>query len=402
MKKAVILGLGVSGKAAARLLSQCGYDLYGIDSKVTSIEEPVTVVSSAQGLNFDLAVVSPGIPPSDPDYRQLMNTGIELIGEAELGCRHLRSKAVAITGTNGKTTVTSLVAHVMRAMGRPAEAIGNIGLPICDFVLQADHHQKIALVELSSYQLETLETRAFSAGALLNITPDHLDRYPSFEAYASAKWHLEKCLKQNSPFYVDRETYDKWAPILGEVDAELFSGQNHLEKNFTAAEKLCSSLGIDGDDFYKHAATFKTLQHRIELVEIIDEVQWIDDSKGTNVDAVIQAVKIVPAPIVLIAGGVDKGSSYLPWIQGFNEKVHHICAIGEAASKIYNEINDTIPVTIYDTMEQAVAAAADYAIAGGAVLLSPGCSSFDMFRDYHHRGEMFKAFVREYKERCTR
>lgn len=398
MKRAVVLGMGVSGKAAAKLLLHLGYEVFGIDSRAVAVDG-ITMVKEAGDIvpHPVLAVMSPGVPPTNPDYQFLINMGIELIGEAELGCRHLRSKAVAITGTNGKTTVTALVTHVLNSLGIAAEAIGNFGLPICEFVMQPDHEKKIAIVELSSYQLETLTSKVFIAGALLNITPDHLDRYPSLEGYAQAKWNIERCLHPNAPLFIDEETYKTWAPVLGKLHATFFTGKNHLEKNFIAAELLCRSLGVKKEDFKRHAATFKHLPHRIELVETIDGVQWINDSKGTNIDAAIQAVKICSGPIVLIAGGVDKGSSYLPWVQGFEGKVIHICAIGQAASIIYRELHGILPVSIYNTMAAAVAGARELAIEGGTVLLSPGCSSFDMFRDYPHRGEVFKELVRELK-----
>jgi UDP-N-acetylmuramoylalanine--D-glutamate ligase len=433
-QKALILGLGASGKASARFLIEKGYEVIGVDSKEEVIKSDPDVQSlKAMGAVFvcdsepvdfsgiSFVVPSPGVPSSHPFFQEAIKRKIPVIGEAELAFQHMKQRAVAITGTNGKTTVTLLIEHILQSSGRKARALGNIGIPLTSYFLKPDP-EEIVVAELSSYQLETMQTPVFDAAVLLNITPDHLDRYPSMLDYAHAKARLQHCVKPGASFYV-------FSPILSEFsslfhtpyltfgtdqDSDLkLEGQEvrfheeieyllpigyrekgmHDRLNALAAWALCKELGVKADEFIQHLTTFKKPAHRIEFVRRINGVDYFDDSKGTNIDAVIQAVGTMKGPVILIAGGVDKGASYLPWKHCFSGKVKQIFAIGQAATKIQGELGLFFNVRIVDSLAKAVSEASALAATGDQVLLSPGCSSFDMFRDYAHRGNEFQKFV---------
>jgi UDP-N-acetylmuramoylalanine--D-glutamate ligase len=407
-KKALVVGWGVSGKSAAKFLLSLGYEVCGTDRKtprellldIPFFEEHA--IDSLKG--FDLLVLSPGIPLTHFLPMLAKKEGIEIIGEAELAFRHLRQIAVAITGTNGKTTVTSLVEHVLTSCGRKAKAVGNIGTALTEYALSA-HPEEIAVVELSSYQLETLESSPFVAAVILNITPDHLDRYSSLMEYAQAKVKIEQSIQPGGTLYVYEETAKEYGPLFtkpfesfsGDFKESSFSGHDLV--NVTAAWLLCSRLGITRLEFSQALQTFQKPSHRIEFVKEIAGVQYYDDSKGTNVDAVIKAVSSMKGSVVLIAGGVDKGSSYFPWKEAFQGKIKNLLVIGEAAKKIESELGSSFSVQVLDSLEDAVQRASQIAEPGDSVLLSPGCSSFDMFRDYVHRGQEFQRYVCSLEER---
>ncbi len=428
-EKALVIGLGVSGKSAARFLRHLGYDVYGFDSKDVEIEFlETTIFSQVEPLldvPFSLVVVSPGISVNHPLIRHFLHKNVEVIGEAELAFRHFRGKAVAITGTNGKTTVTLLIEHILKSSGKKARALGNVGTPLTQHLLDGDSAE-IVVAEVSSYQLETMKSKVFSAGVVLNITPDHLDRYESFYSYAEAKAKLQDCLIQGGDLYVFEKVIEEFPQLfstsfheIGMQDSSflqirglfIFKNGNflcslplayeelgdHDRLNALAALALCSHLGVSLEEFLVALESFEKPAHRIQFISKIHGVSYYDDSKGTNVDAVIQSVLSMRGPVVLIAGGVDKGSSYLPWKDVFKDKVKAMIVLGEAAKKIEGELSLFFNVTIVDSLEEAVKKARDLAQDGDSVLLSPGCSSFDMFRDYAHRGNEFQKFVREGK-----
>lgn len=437
-KKVLVVGLGLSGRAASRFLLKRGAIVWGVDCNVELLtkhqdvlelfEAGLLVLPDSEPLNihlFDLLVVSPGIPPTHPHYVSAQNAGIEIIGEVELACRFLNQPFLAVTGTNGKTTTTFLVAHVLNQCGKLARALGNIGIPLTSELdsTEGSLDEHILVVELSSFQLETLNKKVVDAGVILNITPDHLDRYPSMQAYAAAKLHLKDCLKPQGKLYLFEPTYHAYRDLLHNYKPytygyssscdfytdkkyvyhqkkveyllpEIYQGvESHDVENILAAYVLCNTMGVTPEQFLSALATFKKPSHRLEYVCSFKDVAYYDDSKGTNIDAVIRAVNSIKGDIILIAGGVDKGSSYTPWIQAFAGRVKCIFAIGQAALKIKNDLSHSLPVEERQTLEAAVRDATSIAKPGQVVLLSPGCSSFDMFRDYAHRGEEFKRIV---------
>jgi len=410
--KTLVIGLGKSGLAAYELLLREGDEVVGVDDNADLIKklalEGKRVELDPDLEQFDRLILSPGIPPTNRFYLQAQNLGKEIIGEAELALSRLHQPCAAITGTNGKTTVTLLCEHILKASGRKARAVGNVGTPLTSYLLEADR-QDIIVVELSSFQLETMKSRVFDAGIILNITPDHLDRYTSMEEYALAKCRLQELIKPEGNFWV-HETIQRDFKMLLKSNYQTFGLESMIEtilpnsyrdwgrherENVLAAWMICKTFGVDPVAFLAAVETFKKPAHRIEFVAQLNGVDYFDDSKGTNIDATIKAVEAMKGKIVLIAGGVDKGSSYEPWKKVFAGKVKTVLALGQAAAKIARDLEPEFKVEIVPTLQSAVQRARDKAEAGEIVLLSPGCSSYDMFRDYAHRGDEFKKFVLE-------
>ncbi len=433
-RKSLILGLGISGKAAARFLLRRGEEVWGFESnreviaqdqdllklgiKVVHEEDPLEITQ------FNQLILSPGFPPDHRLCLEARKEHIEIIGEVELACRHITQRMIGITGTNGKTTVTLLVAHALNNCGIPAKALGNVGVPLTDEVLRLNADD-VVVAELSSFQLETLSTKVLDCAVVLNITPDHLDRYKTMENYVKAKLSISHNLKKNAPLYlfeaipqefptlvrnIDFQSYGYQAQaplwtdlhylyasgdILCPLPKQLVDRRNHDLENFMAAYTLCSILGAPADQFLKAFATFKKPHHRIEFVRSVDNVDYYDDSKGTNIDAVIRAVQTLDGPIHLIAGGVDKGAPYTPWIEAFKGKVKNIYTIGQSAEVIEKQLSHSYYIKRCATLNEAVMEASKAAARGDKVLLSPGCSSFDMFKDYAHRGQEFQRLVNQ-------
>lgn len=425
MRCVLVLGLGLSGKAAAEFLLSQGECVIGVDDRASSSEnfsdliaKGMKLLSSYEEIDWSqvkMLVVSPGVSPAHPLYRIALESGVEVIGEAELAFRHLRQRMIAITGTNGKTTVTLLTEHILKSAGIQAKALGNVGNPLTLYLVNPEPNA-VLVVELSSYQLETMSTSVFDAAVVLNITPDHLDRYGSIQAYAQAKCHLQNLMKPGSEgaFFVSEQVRGAFGHLLRPGYAVYTSFRERIEtilpleyrglgeheiENAMAAWALCSPFGVTDEQFCQGIKTFRKPRHRIEFVADVDGVHFFDDSKGTNIDAVIHAVKAMKGPVILIAGGVDKGASYLPWKEAFADRVKRIIAIGEAAPKIYGELNPFFEMEIVDSLSTAVERSFCDAVKGDHILLSPGCSSFDMFRDYAHRGEEFQQKVLSIKER---
>lgn len=436
-KNILIIGMGKSGVSAAQFLLKKGCkNITGTDRNtqidlLPSIQalkqEGVTILHEAALKDispYDLVILSPGVPPNNEIYQKAQSAGIEIIGEIELACRFVSQKFIGITGTNGKTTVTLLTAHVLNQSGIPARALGNIGIPLTSELLQIGHDE-ILVVELSSFQLETLNQRVMDAAVILNITPDHLDRYTSMEEYAKAKCRIATCMKPGSSLLVEQKTVDAYGNLLTSFPIKTYGYNpscaiytdmihvyaqgkvaytlpqecqgriNHDTENQMAAYGLCSTFGVTGKDFAAALQSFKKPPHRVEFCRTLNGVSYYNDSKGTNIDAVLRAIASLPGTIILIAGGLDKGSPYTPWIQAFTDKVSHICAIGQAAPKIKEQLDPHFKVELCESLEKAVQLASTYAKPGDTVLLSPGCASYDMFKDYIHRGEEFKRIVNQ-------
>lgn len=397
MKKALVIGFGLSGKAAAKFLVAHGYEVLTVDKdpKKKGDHPFKTEDEEIDVKGFDLAILSPGIPYTHPLVKKVVQAGIELIGEVELACRYIKQPMIGITGTNGKTTVTLLITHVLKACGIEAHALGNVGVPITSSPVQSG----VIVLELSSYQLESLQTKCLDQAVILNITPDHLDRYHTMDNYAGAKFMIQNILKESGKLLVEEAALDAFGHHL-KVKAETYPrASTHDLENESAALWVVKQYGITENQFRKALSTFKKPHHRIEYVDDIQGVRFIDDSKGTNIDAVLRAIDTIETPIVLITGGVDKGYPYTPWIEPFKKKVKKIIAIGEAAPKIRSDLMEAYQVEIVKTLEEATENAFQIASKGDTVLLSPGCSSLDMFKDYAHRGEVFQKTVRGIKEK---
>lgn len=441
-KKVLVVGLGISGLSAAWFLKLQGADVVGVDRNAGLLEENQEIIKLQQlgvkvlsemevdsgfSNNFDLVVMSPGIAPDNRLYTDAVRNKIEIIGEVELACRNIRKQPfVGITGTNGKTTVTMLVGHILNFNGMAAKVLGNIGVPLTQEITTLKN--EIVVCELSSYQLETMQTPVMDAAVLLNITPDHLDRYKKMEDYAMAKLRIGNCLKPGGVLYIENSCYQTYGHLLNKLgvsenlvktfgyspDCEIYTDlkaiyykeniefilplqyrdrASHDLENIMAAYALCRKIGIDPDGFGRALNVFQKPPHRIEFVRTIGGVSYFDDSKGTNIDAVIRAVEAMKGQVILIAGGLDKGSSYSPWISAFRDKVSAICVIGQAKEKIAEELSNKFNVVRCQTLEEAVLISTTLAKEGDNVLLSPGCASFDMFKDYAHRGDEFKRIV---------
>lgn len=423
-KRVAILGMGVSGQAAAQLLLNRGAKPFGIDRKSdllsqlslpidSYLEEELTLLPLC-----DLLVVSPGVPDRHPLRIQAKQRGIEVIGEIELACRYLKQRCVGVTGTNGKTTTTLMATHALNQQEIEAIAAGNVGVPLSALVDDPKvKPETLIILELSSYQLETLQTAILEIGLVLNITPNHLDRHKSMDAYARAKLRMASCLKQNGEFWIDREVASSFGALLTNHPYHVFgyrsssAGQIAFLDNrepFTlplesqlidrhnrlSAFVICQKYGMESDTFFSSLETFKKPPHRIEFVAKIGGVSYYNDSKASNTQAVISALAAFEKEkILLIAGGVDKGGDYYCWIDPFRDKVVHLYLIGEAAKKIENQLRGVIPITFCGSLAEAVQHTSERAKGGEVVLLSPGCSSFDQFKSYEHRGDVFKYLV---------
>ncbi len=431
----LVIGLGISGRSAARFLLNKNAFVYAVDHQIKELQKlPEVKQLVAKGMivieeelhldlsTIDFIILSPGISKTHSLVKKAEKIGIKVIGEMELGCHFLTQSVLGITGTNGKTTVTLLVDHILNYCKLATKAAGNIGAPLTDEINKNPFCSKNFVLELSSYQLETMEQKVLDAALLLNITPDHLDRYSTLTHYAASKVKIASCLKSNGLFFVQYETwknfanlfqniavqtygYSKNASIYCDLTAiyhadQVFELPNALKgrpshdlENLMAAYALCSVKKIEGKRCIEAYSTFQKPPHRIQFIAQINGVRYYDDSKGTNLDAVICAIKAFNAPIFLIAGGLHKGQSFGSWIAPFLGRVKKIFAIGQAATLIYQEIHPKISVEIVNSLQEATYQAALEAKNGEIVLLSPGCASQDMFKDYMHRGQVFQQTV---------
>lgn len=395
-KHVVVMGLGASGIAAAKLAVRRGARVTGVDSKKDIA--PIPGVEMRLGTNelppsSDRIVVSPGVP----------NAPANAISEIEFGFQQMAHAApvLAVGGTNGKSTVTTLAGMFLEQAGKKVFVGGNLGDPFCD---AADERWDVCVLEVSSFQMERLETFKPKVAVLLNITADHLDRYPDFDAYAHAKGNC-----------FERQTSDDVA-VVPEGDAmclreakrgkgrivtfeattrahKLQGGHNAL--NVSAAIAAVEPFGVDDAAITKVLATFEGLPHRMVLVAEKNGVRYYDDSKGTNVGASVTALQTLVEPkAVLIAGGRDKGGSYAPLVDALRKKGRALVVIGEAAEAIAKAAEGALPIERATSMDDAVLRASNLARSRDAVLLSPACSSFDMFKDYKDRGDAFVRAVR--------
>ncbi|MBA3916787.1 MAG: UDP-N-acetylmuramoyl-L-alanine--D-glutamate ligase [Acidobacteriales bacterium] len=442
-KRALVVGLGKSGVAAALFLKARGARVTVSDSKPAEelrqqiaalLDAGISVETGHHGERTfreqDLIVVSPGVPSDSPPLVQARALGETVIGEVELATRFLPGKLIAITGSNGKTTTTTLIGEVVAASGVPTLVGGNIGTPAISLVKQAGP-DTVTVLEVSSFQLETIQSFHPKVSVILNVTPDHLDRHRTFAAYADTKAQIFRnqgsddyvvlnaddptCVelggRATAPVFwfsrrkkVERGASVRQGQILFRGDAGLveispiseiaLKGTHNLE-NVLAAVCTGCLLGCSPESLRRVIANFKAVEHRLEYVATVDGVEYYNDSKATNVDATIKALESFPGNIHLILGGKDKGSDYSVLADLLRRRVRGVYTIGAAANKIEDQIGDAAPVIRAQTLTAAVERAAAAARAGDVVLLAPACASFDQFESYEHRGRVFKELVGE-------
>ena len=408
-KKALVIGLGISGKGAVRFLRKKGYEVIGVDQSPEKNQLEIEMFSDQKEFNpfdFDLVILSPGVRADHPLSRVARMRGIEVIGEAELAFRHMKNRCIGVTGTNGKTTLVSLIAHVLNHGGIKARTLGNIGESLTNYLLAPDE-EEIIVAELSSFQLETMQTPLLEIGVIINITPDHLDRYSSFEEYRKTKCHIISCIKPSGILIYDQNFDRDISPYLNfEIKREIIGVDSYLQltknggySNFHVdpsaifAFATAQKFGITLEVFLAAFATFKKPLHRIEYVRELNGVTFYNDSKGTTPESVLFAIKQIKSPIILIAGGLNKGGCFTIWKEAFKGRVESIFAIGQAAPLLLEELGESFPVFIKEDLKSAFTAACGLAKKGDTILLSPGCASYDQFKNYMHRGDVFKELV---------
>ncbi|MGZ5079519.1 MAG: UDP-N-acetylmuramoyl-L-alanine--D-glutamate ligase [Usitatibacter sp.] len=447
----LVLGLGDTGISAIRWLAKRGALLGAADSRAAppalgalrderpDLRPHLGAFEESLLEGVDTVVASPGIALREPILRAARRRGIEVVGDIEIFARELRrqgkARVLGVTGTNGKSTVTALASEMAKAASRRSVAIGNIGVPVLDIVDAADFDRlEVAVVELSSYQLETTSSLELDAAAVLNVTQDHLDRYDSMRDYAAAK---ERIFLNCRTRVVNREDPRTLAMARGAAAAFTFGldlpeGDNawgldgararlrrgsrdlmgveemamqglHNAANALAAHALGTAIGLPERSMADAIRQFRGLPHRVELVAEAQGVRFYDDSKGTNVGATVAALEGFRSPVVLIAGGQGKGQDFAPLAAAAKGRARSVVLLGQDAPAIAAALDGTgVPIVRVETMDQAVEAAFFGARPGDAVLLSPACASLDMFRDYRHRGEVFAQAARDLAARKAR
>ncbi len=436
----VALGLGKSGRAVAAYCSSRKLPCLIIDDKCDMAKTWVhennlfcEVLDGRGDLSFfdtlvprtAWCVTSPGIMMDHPVLRRCRSRQIQIISEVEFALRIVNDdppKMIAVTGTNGKTTVVEMLAHAFRHAGRACEAIGNIGRPLVEALsIPRTEWPEWYIVELSSFQLQTTYQPLFAMGCWLNLSPNHLDHHATMEEYRQAKQRLSQLVVRNGLFVVHEnippidvatecrvvrygKTHGEWTTdgvhilshgtVVGALPKQLVGGSSHDLENYLAATCLAIESQILPDVVAESYQAFSKPHHRIERIGEYRGIQYFDDSKGSNIAATVAAVASVPGPVILIAGGVHKGAPYSAWKQAFQGKVTAIIAIGHARHLIAADVGDTIPVQFAESLDEAVMKASQMAPPHSSVVLSPGCSSFDMFHDYKDRGLQFQRAVR--------
>jgi UDP-N-acetylmuramoylalanine--D-glutamate ligase len=444
-KRVLVVGLGKSGIAAAMFLRQQGARVTVSDARSATalaeqipalLEAGIMVESGGHGLltfrRQDLIVISPGVPLDTPEVKQVISYGVPVIGELELASRFLKGRILAITGSNGKTTTTTLVGKILAEGGLSTLVGGNIGTPVINLIPESTDESVNAL-EVSSFQLETIEQFRPWIAVVLNITPDHLDRHGSFENYAAMKTRItenqqaedflvlnaedkptqmvavktkaqifwfspRRPIKQGTFVYGDSIVFvpregAKAEPIMPVAEIPL-KGSHNVE-NVLAAICAARLAGIPAEKIRASVASFKAVEHRLEFVRTVEGVDYFNDSKATNVDAAMKAIAAFAGGIHLILGGKDKDSDYTTLSPLLQERVKAVYTIGSAAEKIERQLHGVVKMVGAGTIDVAVHEAARAAIPGDVVLLAPACSSFDQFENYEHRGRTFRKIVQE-------
>ncbi|HET9285063.1 MAG TPA: UDP-N-acetylmuramoyl-L-alanine--D-glutamate ligase [Candidatus Angelobacter sp.] len=443
-KRVLVVGLGRSGAASAIFLQEHGAKVIVSDSKSEAqlqgdvpalLDRGISIETGQHGQRTfrdqDLIVVSPGVPSDQPQLQHARTMGIPVIGEVELAFRFLQGKVLAITGSNGKTTTTSLIGEILAKSGKKTLVGGNIGTPVISLASKSTPDSLVVL-EISSFQLESIEQFRPWIAAILNITPDHLDRHHTFEAYVNAKarifenqrtgdfavlnaddptcvglkdrvkaqllWFSRKQRVENGAFLSGDQIIFRQngkqedQVVLGRSDIQL-KGEHNLE-NVLAAVCMTMVAGCTPQQVRQGVSEFHAVEHRLELVATINGVIFYNDSKATNVDATVKALESFPGNIHIILGGKDKGSDYTVLNPLLRERVKRVYLIGAASDKIASQVQNATAVVRSGILERAVRQAFDAAAPGDVVLLAPACASFDQFENYEHRGRVFKELVR--------
>lgn len=449
--KLVILGGGESGTGAALLGKKLGYEVFLSDKK--NIDEVHKAILVKEAIPFeegvhteerilaaDLVVKSPGIPDTVPMIKALQAKGIEVISEIELAGRHSDAIMICITGSNGKTTTTLLIHHILVQAGMDAGLAGNVGHSLAAQVAENAH--PLYVVELSSFQLDGMFRFQADIAVLTNVTPDHLDRYDyKFENYVNSKFRIlnnmgkeglfiygydcevvrqrvigQKLLPQAVPFTYGGEpdlqqaggtacAYMEGDTIVVRLDEKVFRMDKndvsikgrHNVYNAMAAILACMRAGVDPGAIAAGLKSFPQVEHRLETVAVVAGVTYINDSKATNVDSAWYALDSMTHPVVWIAGGTDKGNDYTVLYELVKQKVKALVCMGVDNRKLIENFSGICPVADTHSLEEALAAVQKYACEGDTVLLSPCCASFDLFKNYEQRGELFKEKVRQLK-----
>jgi UDP-N-acetylmuramoylalanine--D-glutamate ligase len=424
--RVVVVGMGLSGVGAVRLLRQQGALVRAVDAKPMGEIEGVTIESQTEAAfrDAELVVISPGVPADLDLLAPVRARGIPVIGELELAAPFLQGPNIGITGTNGKTTTTALTGHILRESGIACQVGGNIGTAPAEMVATSRPEQWNVL-ELSSFQLETIETFRAPIAACLNLTQNHLDRHHTFENYVNAKARLFETQGQDdlavlnaddpvtvtfagrtrgktawfsgthqvSGAWLDGEVIRLQGDALLNVQELRLRGRHNYE-NVMAAALMAHRAGASLAQIAQAAASFAPVEHRLEFVREIDGVAYYNDSKATSVDATLKAIDAFPGGIWIILGGKDKDSDFTVLREPLRAKARAALLIGAAAPKIARQLgDDTIPVLQCGTLAAAIEKASRSAVAGHTVLLAPACASFDQFDNFEHRGRVFKDLV---------
>jgi UDP-N-acetylmuramoylalanine--D-glutamate ligase len=440
-KKILVVGLARTGIAAARFLRRRGATVRATDMAAEAALGPG--VAELRALDIDLAlgghrvedftaadliVLSPGVPHTLAPLQAARGCGVPVIGEVELAARFIREPIVAVSGTNGKTTVTELLGRMLEASGRRVFVGGNIGRPLIGYV-DGGQTADVVVAEISSFQLDTIATFRPAVGVLLNITDDHLDRYPDFGAYARSKMRLFEnqtaqdtavlngadpviraqaaAIRSRRLFYNTAEADENCAAVSGTALALRRPGREavrlnlapfrlrgpHNIENACAAALAALAAGASPSGIQQALSAFAPLPHRIESVGVVNGVEYVNDSKATNVDAVLRALDCFATPVVLIMGGLDKGGNFQLLETAVRRRAKALVLVGKASDTIRAAIGGLVPTVQAPDMAAAVGAAAGRAVCGDVVLLSPGCASFDMYPNYQARGEDFRQAV---------
>ena len=446
-KHILVVGLGKSGLSVLRWLAGQGARVTVSEMKAESELDPrrlqeardLGAALEAGGhqpdtfLSADRIVLSPGVPQDMAPVRAAQKKGIPVLGEMELACRLVDAPIAAVTGTNGKSTVTALLGAILKRAGLKAFVGGNIGTPLIEYTA-AGEKADIAVVEVSSFQLDTMTSFHPRVAVLLNISPDHLDRYPGYGAYVASKLRIfenqgpgdwavvndeDPALREFTPpkgvtplrYGFDKGPSRRAYVEEGAVKASLPGGEikevslrnwtlpgRHNQENLMAAVLAGLALSIEASVIQQAVGAFRGLPHRQEFAGRVRGVAFYDDSKATNVDAACRSVAGCDGPVVLIAGGRDKGGDYAPLARVSRGKVRKAVLVGESRHLIARALEGIVPCTMAADMEDAVHQAFSSAMPGDAVLLAPACSSFDMFTDYAHRGRVFKEAVERIRD----
>ena len=440
-KKVLVVGLARSGVSAVRLLKREAAQVTITDSAdMDKLADTLSMLDDKDirlelgghnintFLNSDLIVISPGVPYRSEHLLKAKDKGIPVISEIELAYNFLKSPVIGITGTNGKSTVTTLTGELLKAYKKNVFIGGNLGTALTDAVLANKKWEQV-VAEISSFQLEAIKDFRPKIAVLLNITPDHLDRYDSMEEYVWAKKRIfenqgredfailnaddpytaeiMKDIKSEAVLFsrlkrVDRGVYEKQGEIVTsisgkdeaviKIDNLKIKGVHNIE-NAMASIAASQLAGCPVSLMRPVLKGFSGLEHRLELVRVVDGVKYINDSKGTNVGAVVKSLAGFTEPVILIAGGLDKGSDFTPLREFIKDKVRLLILIGKAREKIEKAVGDLTETLVAASLEDAVNIASYKAESGDVVLLSPACASFDMFKNFEDRGRVFKEAV---------